>query len=181
MKAVMRAESMDKLREAFGRLRAGDTGALEDVWRDWARPLHNYAFALSGSQEEADDVVGEVMVALARQGRRLARVREPVAYLFAAVRNRVRTRWRRGWRRAGAPPADGGATDSQQLQDGVAVREAVLALPLEQREVVVLHVWGGLTFDEAGRVVGVSANTAASRYRYALEKLRKVMADEPER
>jgi RNA polymerase sigma-70 factor (ECF subfamily) len=60
----------------------------------------------------------------------------------------------------------------------VAVRQAVMALPREQREVVVLHVWGGLTFEEVGRATGVAANTAASRYRYGLEKLRKAMAYE---
>jgi RNA polymerase sigma-70 factor (ECF subfamily) len=59
-----------------------------------------------------------------------------------------------------------------------AVREAVMGLPVEQREVVVLHVWGGLTFEEVGRTVGVPTNTAASRYRYALEKLRTAMSDE---
>jgi len=39
----------------------------------------------------------------------------------------------------------------------------------------VLHVWGGFSFESIGEVLDVSANTAASRYRYALEKLRVVM------
>ena len=47
--------------------------------------------------------------------------------------------------------------------------------PTEQREVIVLKVDAGLTFAELAAVLGISANTAASRYRYALEKLRTAL------
>jgi RNA polymerase sigma-70 factor (ECF subfamily) len=49
---------------------------------------------------------------------------------------------------------------------------AVAALPEAQREVVALRVDGGLSFEEIAAATGTSPNTAASRYRYALEKLR---------
>ena len=48
-------------------------------------------------------------------------------------------------------------------------------LPVAQREVVVLHVWGGLTFSEIADTLSISSNTVASRYRYALGKLREVL------
>ncbi|MGY8716457.1 MAG: RNA polymerase sigma factor, partial [Verrucomicrobiia bacterium] len=48
-------------------------------------------------------------------------------------------------------------------------------LPSEQREVVVLKVWGGLTFAQIAEQLDLSANTAASRYRYALTKLREAL------
>ena len=53
------------------------------------------------------------------------------------------------------------------------VEQAIARLPLEQREVLVLKVWGGLTFDQIARVQGISINTASSRYRYALGALRQ--------
>jgi RNA polymerase sigma-70 factor (ECF subfamily) len=46
-------------------------------------------------------------------------------------------------------------------------------LPEEQREVVVLKIWGDLTFDEIGEQMQISPNTAASRWRYAMEALKK--------
>ena len=46
-------------------------------------------------------------------------------------------------------------------------------LPAEQKEVVFLKVFDGMTFKEIGSVCGVSSNTAASRYRYGIEKLRE--------
>ena len=52
------------------------------------------------------------------------------------------------------------------------------SLPVEQREVVVLKIWGGLTFQCIGEAIHASPDTAASRYRYALQSLRKVIAKE---
>jgi RNA polymerase sigma factor (sigma-70 family) len=51
-------------------------------------------------------------------------------------------------------------------------------LPVDQRETVVLHTWGELTFSQIAEVLEISANTAASRYRYALTKLREAMCAE---
>ena len=45
--------------------------------------------------------------------------------------------------------------------------EAVNHLPADQREVVIMKIWNELTFQEIGTVLGISQNTAASRYRYA--------------
>jgi RNA polymerase sigma-70 factor (ECF subfamily) len=63
------------------------------------------------------------------------------------------------------------------LGDRVAVRQALAALPPEQREVVRLKVYEQLTFAEISRSVRASVNTVASRYRYALEKLRKALGE----
>jgi RNA polymerase sigma-70 factor (ECF subfamily) len=46
-------------------------------------------------------------------------------------------------------------------------------LPEEQREVIMLHVWGQMSFEETAAALGISPNTAASRYRYGLSKLRE--------
>ena len=57
-----------------------------------------------------------------------------------------------------------------------AIEEAMKRLPEEQREVLVLKIWGELTFEAIGRELTVSANTVASRYRYALAALRRELA-----
>ena len=46
-------------------------------------------------------------------------------------------------------------------------------LPDEQKEVLTLKIWGDQTFDEIAGILGISLNTAASRYRYAMEKLKQ--------
>lgn len=54
------------------------------------------------------------------------------------------------------------------------LQEALQRLPAAQREVITLKIWGGLTFAEIAAVLEIPANTAASRYRYALEELRRL-------
>lgn len=58
-----------------------------------------------------------------------------------------------------------------------AVARAIAALPLEQREAVVLRIWGGLTFAEAARTLDENINTVAARYRAALVKLRHLLPE----
>ena len=53
------------------------------------------------------------------------------------------------------------------------VQSVLVGLPAEQQEVVTLKIWGELTFAEIAEVLGIPANTAASRYRLALETLRR--------
>jgi hypothetical protein len=61
-----------------------------------------------------------------------------------------------------------------------ALLRAVERLPAQQKEVVTLKIWGELTFDEIARTLDESLNTVASRYRYALEKLKDWVPEEME-
>ncbi len=62
-----------------------------------------------------------------------------------------------------------------------ALLRAVEKLPKEQSEVLTLKIWGELTFDEIARTLDLSLNTVASRYRYALQKLKDSVPQELER
>jgi RNA polymerase sigma-70 factor (ECF subfamily) len=57
------------------------------------------------------------------------------------------------------------------------IESALARLPEEQRAVLVLKTWGGLTFPQIAAALEIPANTAASRYRYAVEKLRELLAE----
>lgn len=110
------------------------------------------------------------------------RAREPVAYLYACVRSaaidQVRGRAARQKQMDGLK-ARGPATSRFEPDQGewADMIDASLArLPTEQREVVVMKIWGGLTFAEIATALKISPNTAASRYRYAIERLEAVIA-----
>ena len=60
--------------------------------------------------------------------------------------------------------------DERQL-----IEQALRSLPAEQREVIHLKVYEDMTFQQIAQTLGLSINTAASRYRYALEKLRRLL------
>jgi RNA polymerase sigma-70 factor (ECF subfamily) len=97
----------------------------------------------------------------------------PAAYFYRAVKNAALNRKRDRGRETPLPPNEGWLV--HKGGDRVAVMTLEQGLDLlqpEQREMVILHHWSGFTFEEAGEVLGISPNTAASRYRYALDKLR---------
>lgn len=134
------------------------------------------------AKSDAEDVVQEAFI---RFWRARPRVADPVAFLFACVRNcaldwqRERSRQVRreeSVARSEREPLFAGPLEQDERR---AVIEAGLRrLPEQQREVLAMKIWGGLSFPQIAEALEISANTAASRYRYALAKLREQWAEE---
>jgi RNA polymerase sigma-70 factor (ECF subfamily) len=158
-----------------------------DDWQAWL-DRHGAALVLLarqfvGSRADAEDVVQEAFVRFWRS--RLG-VEEPAAYLFACVK-RCALDSQRSRRRRSAREEKAARPEAESLFVGVpeqderraAIETALRELPQEQAEVVVLKIWGGLTFPQIAAALELPVNTAASRYRYALVKLREALAEEP--
>jgi RNA polymerase sigma-70 factor (ECF subfamily) len=153
---------------------------LEELYDQYAAGLFRYALALVGSAEDAEDAVQEVWVRLAREHGRLRRIGSMRAYLFAAVRNAAWSILRSRRRRNEVHVEDFDAEPSTMRVECMALRECFAGLPVEQREVLALKVYEGMTFNEIARTVAASINTVASRYRYAIERLRKSLEEPPD-
>jgi RNA polymerase sigma-70 factor (ECF subfamily) len=120
----------------------------------------------------AEDVVQQVFLKLLRARERLPQT--PSAYLYRAVRNAA-LNYRRDVRREVEIPENENwlvARDGR-AEETLAVEGALRELPEEQRETIFLKVWAGMTLQEIAEMLEISINTAASRYRYAVEKLRE--------
>ena len=164
------------------RLAAGDPEAFAALYDQLAVRLFNTARTMTDSLPDAEDTVHDVFVELARSRDRLARITDLDAYIFTMLRHAVSRRRRRRDvdRRAidtvARQRAEAGrfATQPAELADD-ALTAAVAGLPPAQREVLALKIDGGLTFAEIAAVIGTSINTAASRYRYAIEKIRATL------
>lgn len=115
----------------------------------------------------AEDVLHQVFLALLK-GRVLVPER-PLPYLLRAVRNTA-LNYQRDRRREVTLPEEGRWLEAPagMEHEALALESALRRLPAEQREVVTLRTWAGLTFEEVATVVGCPVNTAASRYRYGL-------------
>jgi RNA polymerase sigma-70 factor, ECF subfamily len=146
-------------------------GWCERLYHERAAALILYGRALGLSHAEAEDVVQETFVALLKV---IAQPEQPERYLLRAFRNRAlnhrRSLWRRGAREFES--ARWFERSSDELPAERAAMRCLARLPAEQREVIVLKLWHGHTFDAVGELLGISPNTAAGRYRYGLEKLR---------
>lgn len=133
-----------------------------------------YGRALGLSHAEAEDVLQETFLAVMRRDS-LPDCLEH--YCLRVFRNRA-LNYRRGWLRRLArewesqrwfEPAE--APDAREQ----AAVSRLAELPAEQREVIVLKIWQGCTFEQIAALAEISPNTAAARYRYGLQKLRKFL------
>jgi RNA polymerase sigma-70 factor, ECF subfamily len=159
----------------------------DDSWKDWFQ-LYGPKLLLCARQwtrtlADAEDVVQEAFVRFWRHQRGLPG--EPMALLVTSVRRAAFDLARRDGRRATREErAHAGADDHVSFfetplegeERRAAIEDALSRLPAEQREVLVLKIWGELTFEQIGTELEVSPNTAASRYRYALAALRQELA-----
>ena len=160
-------------RRLLAHLAAGSEAAFADLYDRYGLRLFRTALGLLGRREDAEDCVQDVFAALVRSRDRLAEVRDLPAYLFASLRRQA---LRRAAQRRDEPASlvieCRGPEPQPDDPRSEALHRALRSLSAEQREVIALKIEGQLTFAEIGRVLSVSPNTAASRYRYALERLR---------
>ena len=138
--------------------------------------LYRYAVMLLADADAAEDAIQQVFAALLRhQGS----IDNETHYLRRAVRNECYSMLRGRVRRKEEPerPLLGPvASEGVNQAERLALESAIRQLPPEQREVVHLHVFEGWTFQEVANLCGESLNTVASRYRYALARLREALA-----
>jgi len=159
-------------------LAAGDPRAFAALYDRYAVRLYRAACGILGCREDAEDVVQEVFLAAVRSHERLGDVRDLTAYLFTAMSRAAgrcamrRTRTLQASHRAADEAAAAVERVPPDRPDWHRLQQALRLLPSPQREVITLKIDGELTFAQIAQVLGVSINTAASRYRYALQKLR---------
>jgi RNA polymerase sigma-70 factor (ECF subfamily) len=139
--------------------------------------LFRYAVMILADPAEAEDVIQRVFLALV--GRSGEAIGELDHYVRRAVRNEAFSSLRR--LRPGevgdAALLENVAVHDEAVTERLMLEQALRALPADQREVVHLHVYEGMTFAEIGVVSDAPPNTVASRYRYAIEKLKQSLAN----
>ncbi len=157
--------------------------------RDWRRWMTRYGPAallyarqITRNHEDAEDAVHDGFI---RFWRHRGAGREGAGLFFAAVRSAALNQRRSAGRRerreqargvneaAFEPPVEGMARQEE-------LERALAGLPEAQREVVVLKIWGGLTFAEAAECLRESPHTVAARYRSAIEKLTELLVPKVE-
>lgn len=154
-----------------------DTNWCERVYEAKAAALILYGRALGLSHGEAEDVLQETFIALMQKA---SPPEQPEHYCVRSFRNRALNRRRSLWRRLTRELEARRwfeKSPSETPQERAATH-CLAELPPDQREVIVLKIWHEYTFDEIGRLLEVSPNTAAGRYRYGLQKLRACLKGE---
>jgi RNA polymerase sigma-70 factor (ECF subfamily) len=155
---------------------------LERLYDAYASGLFHYLVTFTKTETDARDLLQELFIKLAR-GAKPDSLQSERAWLYRLAHNlavdwlrRRKVRWETeekllqdlaGGHQLAHDP------DTRMLAERFA--EAMRSLPEEQRTVMQLKLWEGLTFEEIAEAQGIPLNTAASRHRYGMEKLRTLL------
>ncbi|NNC89683.1 MAG: sigma-70 family RNA polymerase sigma factor [Akkermansiaceae bacterium] len=169
-----------------------DSGPISN-WREWlvehGDKLLLFARQQTRRQADAEDVLQEALVKLARKvekGEFVGGREAWMPFMYTQIRREAIDLGRRNDRRRKREERvvgdelglkgseddwfEGAGYDEERRQ---MMEGALQELPKKFSEVIVMKIWGGRTFAEIGEILDISMNTAASRYRYGIEALRK--------
>lgn len=153
---------------------------LELCYDEHAEAIRRFALSLTASPADADDVLQDVFCRLARKPELLHKLENTRAFLLRMTRNLVIDGVRRTQVRKSYAEEqylywfEGGGRDTSPAESEQ-IAGALARLPVEQREVLHLKIWEEQTLEEVSRTLGIPVGTAASRYRYGMNKLRELL------
>lgn len=148
--------------------------------QDW---LFRFAYLRVGRREDAEDIVQDVLLKLFQSKENLASIDKTEHYLICAVRNACIDYLRRqppvvmtGLENA-AQMVEDSDVDKEMHDEYESINRLLQMIPQEQAEIVRLHCTDGLTFRQIAEVLELLEPTVKSRYRYAIDKIRKAYED----
>lgn len=151
---------------------------VKKIYEDYGEPLFHYLLFLLSNKADAEDVLENLFLKIVRHQKRIFRTRNLKSYLFAIARNEARDfikvqiknrKLQEKMANTLLEPREKNISFEEKEKVNLALSE----LPVEQKEVITLKIWQGFTFREISRILKVSSDTCASRYRYAIEKLKE--------
>ena len=162
----------------------GSEEALARIYEKYKTDMLVLAMALLNDKSAAEDVMHDVFLSFVQNIEKFSLTGSFKGYLLTCLANRARN-LNRAKHRQDIEPAEPVSSASNEPLQAIICNEqlqqlssAMGQLPYEQREVIMLHFQAGMTFRTIGKSLGISANTAKSRYRYGLDKLRSVFDNE---
>jgi RNA polymerase sigma-70 factor (ECF subfamily) len=164
----------DVYRPDVGERPAGHRALVRRLYEVHGASLYRYAVMLLSDAAAAEDVVQQVFARLLRQSSPIV---NEAHYLRRATRNECYSHLRslKAARGSDAPLLETAAPTATSAEERIALERAIRELPIEQREVIHLHVFEGWTFQQIAEASSESINTVAARYRYAISRMRRIL------
>jgi RNA polymerase sigma-70 factor (ECF subfamily) len=168
---------------------AGDTRAFEVIFDRHSGAGYSLALRMCGRRALAEDIVQEALLSLWRSGAGYDRARGSVrSWVLSAVHNRAVDALRRAGAKAGRDVSDEGiaerlpardATDAEveRREESRRVRGALRELPPDQRQVIELAYFGGLSHSQIAEVLELPPGTVKGRMRLGLTKMRSALGE----
>jgi len=168
------------------RCKRGSKDALGRIYEKYKTDMLVLAMALLNDESAAEDVMHDVFLSFVQTIEKFGLTGSLKGYLLTCVANRARNvNKARHQQSVTSNPAEPVSSDLDEPSRSIVCNEqlrqlgdAMAQLPYDQREVIMLHFQAGITFRTIGKSLGISVNTAKSRYRYGLDKLRLILDNE---
>ena len=169
------------------KLRCGSTDALQTIYENYRDDLLRIAAGLLKETSHAEDVVHDVFITFVRNSTSFRLTGTLKGYLATCVANRARNinRTLARQKTVRLDEIEPAISNMKRPDEWIIfdeqfrkLRNAMIQLPYEQREAVVLHLQAGMTFRQIAGLQAVSTKTIQSRYRYGLDKLRSLLNSE---
>lgn len=163
-------------RELISRVAAGDEAAFRQLYERYGDRVFRYALTLVRNLHLAEEVVQETMVAIWRGAGSFKGGSRVSTWIFGIARNQAHALLRREVRGERVPEESLTLPDpAEAVEREDRVLSALAKLPPDQREVVVLAFYEGLSYREIARLLGVLEGTVKSRMHFAKRKLREAL------
>ncbi len=163
----------------------GSTRALGKIYQKYKQDCLLMAMALVNDVNAAEDIWHDVFVRFSQTMNRFRLKGQLKGYLITCVANHAKNHIKSRKRTIRSGTLQYGHEYAETPLDGLILNEqtqhltnALIQLPDSQREVILLHMHGKMTFSMIATELGISRNTAKSRYRYGLDKLQTIFAEE---
>jgi RNA polymerase sigma-70 factor, ECF subfamily len=172
-------EREERIRKAIA---AGDAGAFDLIWKEYGQMLFGIMLSILCSHHDAEEAFQDVFFKIAKKKDNIAEAKNMSGYIYSIARNEAMSFLAK--RRKAPEPADPAefwlvpAKEEKDFKDeSVQISKALAELPEEQRTVIVMKIYRDMTFDDIAESMNISLNTAASRYRYGMDKLKVLLGD----
>ncbi len=171
------------------RYKDGDVAAFETLYRRHNDSLYRYLLRCCLDRDTAEDVFQEVWGKIIKSRGSYRRTAKFTTFLYRVAHNCFIDHIRRNKRHLGKADTDPDQFENPSDEPDLAAEKrlarerleiALVALPNEQRDVFLLHEEAGLSLDNIAHVTGVNRETAKSRLRYAMNKLKAALAEPAE-
>jgi RNA polymerase sigma-70 factor (ECF subfamily) len=161
---------------------------LEELYDRYGEKLYHYLVIRLGSRQDAEDILQETFYRFSRYTVCWKWIKNPKAFVFRVVRNEANRFLKKRVEQQKMIQLNPNLANSifsiiqgPDERSEKLLAESLAKLPDEQREIIMLKVFEGMTFKEIARICRLSINTAASRYRYGLSKLRFFLEEQDEK
>ena len=163
-------------RKIVERVLRGDADAFNLLVQQWEKPIYNFILRMIGDRDEAMDLCQESFMKAYRELESLKDRDRFSAWLYRIARNTCFSKLRKDAGKTFVELAPETSAARMPIESRLAVEKALLHLPEDQREVVVLKVFHSLKFEEIAVIQGAPVSTVKSRLYMGFEKLRAILS-----